>query len=69
MSKENMTFEQTLSELQEISRQLEDESLPLQKAIELFEKGIKLSKDCQEKLKNAKQRIEKITDTEIGADD
>lgn len=69
MSKENKTFEQTLIELQEISRQLEDENLPLQKAIELFEEGIKLSKDCQDKLKSAKQRIEKITDTEIGADD
>ena len=69
MDRENMSFEQTLGELQEISKQLESEDLELEKAIELFEKGIKLSKSCQDKLSNAKQRIEKLTDTEKNIDD
>ena len=64
MSKENLTFEQSLSELQEISDRLEKEDLSLEQAIELFESGIKLSKDCHNKLANAKQKIEKLTDTE-----
>lgn len=66
---ENMTFEQSLKELENISNQLENKDVALEDAIALFEKGIKLSKECSDKLKDAKQKIEIITDAEKSQDD
>ena len=64
MSKEKKTFEEALSELEKISKKLESEDITLENAIELFEKGIALSKECSDMLTSAKQKIEKITDME-----
>ena len=52
------TFEQSLDELEKIVKQLEDGDLPLEKSLELFENGVKLSRDCRERLANAERRIE-----------
>jgi exodeoxyribonuclease VII small subunit len=52
------TFEQSLDELEKIVKQLEDGDLPLEKSLELFENGVKLSRDCRERLTNAERRIE-----------
>lgn len=52
------TFEQSLDELEKIVKQLEDGDLPLEKALELFENGVKLSRECRERLTNAERRIE-----------
>lgn len=52
------TFEKSLSELEEIVAKLEDGDLPLESSLELFEKGIKLSRECRERLANAERRIE-----------
>lgn len=61
MSKDNISFEKALSELEKISGQLQGEDVSLDDAIALFEKGIKLSKECSDKLETAKQKIEKLT--------
>ena len=52
------TFEQSLDELEKIVKQLEDGDLPLEKSLELFEAGVKLSRECRERLTNAERRIE-----------
>lgn len=52
------TFEQSLEELETIVRKLEDGDLPLEKSLELFEQGVKLSRECRERLTNAERRIE-----------
>ena len=52
------TFEQSLDELERIVKQLEDGDLPLEKSLELFEAGVKLSRECRERLTNAERRIE-----------
>jgi exodeoxyribonuclease VII small subunit len=52
------TFEQSLDELEMIVKQLEDGDLPLEKSLELFENGVKLSRECRERLTNAERRIE-----------
>ena len=52
------TFEASLAELEEIVTKLEDGDLPLEASLELFEKGIKLSRACRERLTNAERRIE-----------
>ena len=52
------SFEASLEGLEEIVQQLEGGDLPLEKSLELFEQGIKLSRQCQERLSQAERRIE-----------
>ena len=52
------SFEKSLEELEQIVTRLEDGDLPLEDSLELFEKGIKLSRECRERLANAERRIE-----------
>ena len=52
------TFEDALSELEEIAVKLEDGTLGLDDSIKEFEKGIKLARFCQEKLEEAERKIE-----------
>ena len=54
----NKSFESSLEALEQIVRQLEDGDLPLEKSLELFEQGIRLSRECQERLGQAERRIE-----------
>ena len=61
MVKKKMTFEEAVAGLEEIVRQLEDGQLPLEKSLELFSEGIKLSKFCQSSLEEAEQRILVLT--------
>ena len=57
--KEN-NFEGALKRLEEISDLLENEDTPLEDSIKLFEEGIELKEFCEEKLKSAKLKIDKI---------
>jgi len=52
------TFEASLEELERIVRQLEQGELTLEKSLELFEQGVTLSRECQERLNQAERRIE-----------
>jgi len=52
------TFETSLDALEQIVRELERGDLPLEKSLELFEQGIRLSRECQERLNQAERRIE-----------
>lgn len=52
------TFEASLEALEQIVRDLEQGDLPLEKSLELFEQGIRLSRECQERLGQAERRIE-----------
>lgn len=52
------SFEKSLEELEQIVTKLEDGDLPLEDSLELFEKGIKLSRECRERLSKAERRIE-----------
>jgi len=51
-------FETALKELEQIVAQLEDGELPLDDALRLFEKGIKLSQFCSARLDDAEQKVE-----------
>jgi exodeoxyribonuclease VII small subunit len=51
-------FESSLEELERIVRELEHGELTLEKSLELFEQGVKLSRDCQDRLSQAERRIE-----------
>jgi exodeoxyribonuclease VII small subunit len=52
------SFESSLEELERIVRELEQGELPLERSLELFEQGVKLSRECQDRLNQAERRIE-----------
>ncbi len=62
---ENLTFEQALRELQGIVEKLEAGEVSLDEAIEMYERGVKLSKYCMDKLLQAELRIKKIVKDEL----
>jgi len=51
-------FETSLTELEAIVAKLENGDLPLEESLDLFEKGIKLSRECRDRLAKAERRIE-----------
>jgi exodeoxyribonuclease VII small subunit len=51
-------FERSLARLEEIVRKLESANLPLDEAMNLFEEGMQLSRDCQQQLEQAEARVE-----------
>jgi exodeoxyribonuclease VII small subunit len=55
-----MSFEESLTELEEIVDKLEKGQLSLDESLMLFEKGIKLVRECNTKLKSAQQKMEKL---------
>ena len=62
MNKDKMSFEEALRDLEEIVESLNDDELELEKAIAAYEKGMELKKICEQRLKEAKLRIENIKD-------
>jgi len=54
---ETRTFEENLKELESIVLELEKGELSLEESIAKFERGIKVSKTCNDKLENAEKRI------------
>ena len=53
-------FEKSLQHLEKIVSQMESGELGLEESLEQFEKGIKLAKNCQDKLANAELRVEQL---------
>ena len=51
-------FEAALTELEAIVKKLEDGDLPLEKSLELYERGVQLSRFCHARLEAAEKRIE-----------
>jgi exodeoxyribonuclease VII small subunit len=51
-------FEKNLERLDAIVHQLEDADLPLEKALQLYEEGMKLSEVCHKQLEEAEGRVE-----------
>lgn len=51
------TFEEKMKELETVVAGLEKGDLELDKAIEMFESGIKISKECNKKLEEAERKI------------
>lgn len=58
------TFEEMMQQLESIVNALDDEQVSLEKSIELYEQGVKLSQACQVKLTEAEEKITKLNSTE-----
>jgi exodeoxyribonuclease VII small subunit len=61
MSLEDLTFDEAIKQLEEVVKQLESGQLSLEKSVELYESGMRLSVYCDMKLKQAELKIEKVT--------
>jgi exodeoxyribonuclease VII small subunit len=55
-------FESAIDELETIVKRLEDGDLPLEKSLELFERGVQLSRFCHSRLEEAERRVEILTE-------
>ena len=54
------SFETCLDELERVVKQLENGDLPLERALELFERGMGLSETCRKQLEEAETRVEML---------
>lgn len=55
-----LTFEQSLQQLEQIVSQLERGDVPLEEALDAFQTGMVLSKQCKEQLANAEKTLAKM---------
>lgn len=54
---ETINFEQSLKELEDIVRKMEQGELSLEHSLEAFEEGVKLTRNCQTALQKAEQKV------------
>jgi len=58
-------LEKSLAELEKIVATLEEGDIPLEQALKQFEKGIKISRDCQTALQSAEQRVQVLMNGDL----
>jgi exodeoxyribonuclease VII small subunit len=59
-----LSFEQTLSQLTGLVEKLESGELPLEESVAAFEQGVKLSRRCEALLDQAEQRLQVLNNSE-----
>ena len=59
-------FEDALGELEELVRQLESGEQPLEESLARFERGVALSRFCQQSLAEAEQKVQMLVDSGTG---
>ena len=62
----DMKFETAMSRLEKIVEELERGDLDIDKSLEIFEEGIKMSRLCTKKLNEAEAKIQKLTKDKKG---
>lgn len=53
-------FEKSLDQLEQIVSRMEQGELSLEQSLDAFEEGVRLTRSCQETLKEAEQRVSKL---------
>ncbi len=61
-----MKIDEALKKLEEITKRLENEEIPLEEALELFEQGITLAAQIKESLDQAKLKVKQVLETVQG---
>ena len=57
---DDQRFEDRLEQLEQIVARLEDDSVGLEEALELFEDGMRLARACRERLEAVEQRVARL---------
>lgn len=60
MKNDDISFEDAMEKLEAIVSKLEEGEVPLEKAINYYQEGMKLSKICSDKLDNAQEKVTQI---------
>ncbi len=60
-SSEVIDFESTLEQLEELVQEMESGELGLEASLKAFERGVKLTRQCQTALKNAELKVQALT--------
>ncbi|MDC1255300.1 exodeoxyribonuclease VII small subunit [Paracoccaceae bacterium] len=63
----NFSFEEAMSELEDVVAKLENGQVPLEDSIKLYEMGNDLKKHCEQKLKEAEEKVAQITFSSDGS--
>ncbi len=66
--KKSPPFENSLAELEDLVETLERGDLSLEESLKSFERGVELTRTCQEALKQAEQKIQILTDKSAGSE-
>lgn len=61
-----MDFEKKLTRLEEIVNQMEKGDLALEDSLKLFEEGVKLSRECHQKLNDAESKVKLLISMDAG---
>jgi exodeoxyribonuclease VII small subunit len=56
-----LSFERAIEELESIVKRLEDGKVPLEESVAIYERGESLKRRCEELLRQAEARVDKIT--------
>ena len=59
--KKSVDFEQRLSQLETLVNEMEQGNMSLEESLKAFEEGIKITRECQQALKEAEQKVEILT--------
>ena len=62
-----LSFERAIEELESIVKRLEDGKVPLEESVAIYERGEALKRRCEDLLRQAEARVEKITADQSGA--
>lgn len=62
MAKKELSFEESMQQLEEVVRLLEQGNVPLEEAIELYKRGMTLSKSCHDTLQQAEEQLITLVD-------
>ena len=63
--KKKLDLEKAMGELEDVVEQLETGELTLDKSLKQFEKGVRLSRECQTALAEAEQKVQILIDSEL----
>lgn len=61
MNKKNMTFEESMTRLEQIVRTMERGEVPLEESLKLFQEGTELARNCGKILEDAKLQVTIVT--------
>ncbi|KXA43546.1 MULTISPECIES: exodeoxyribonuclease VII small subunit [Staphylococcus] len=60
------SFENMMVELENIVKKLDNETVSLEEALDLYQRGMKLSASCDETLKNAEKKVNELMKSNDG---
>ena len=63
----NLSFEEALEELENITESFEDGDSTLENAVNLYNRGVVLKKHCEKKLKEAKKKIDEVKVNDVNS--